>query len=450
MTNDVVLWRDIAFDVSDIRSVEVAGLFLEVVEKFDNMQFCVYAGFGTVIDSGVTGFLARLRPLTSRIMRFHYTGNVEEYLQHLDLPAENMSHFTGKINPILFSGQMNALCGLTTTPITNHANWLTSIPNLTSLQLEPPRLGLVLPILPILDLLRSAPRIVNLKLSCFGILSDEGVPDERVALHHLETLDLPYSDFQTLANHLEVPNARAVAFHGSEYPPGYNIIAPLFQAPHLFAHLSSIPTYGRSASEVIISTAPHEQDNTFCISIKTHDGFSLDIKMCWAGCLVNGWEGYIRRSLRGLEEHISLFPGAHAGLYFWTPFSQPLLLPFTHSPRIQQLAIYGGFAAQLLHALAMGSGAQSLFPELKGLVITDGILDPVTCSDALVSCLRARGPDFSVYIKHEYFPWPDLVDLGCCVEGSVTSPMMCLQVTNFAWIEWVLYPAFAKVYLDFK
>ena len=112
MINNVVLWRDIAFDISDVRSVEVARLFLKAIEVLEDIRFCVYAGFGTSVDSGITDLLARLRPLTNRIMRFQYTGKVEGYLQHLDLPAPNLCHFVGRIDPILFSGQTNALRSL--------------------------------------------------------------------------------------------------------------------------------------------------------------------------------------------------------------------------------------------------------------------------------------------------------------------------------------------------
>jgi hypothetical protein len=420
VTNNVVLWMDIAFDVSEAQSVKVAGLFLGKIEKL-GLQLRVYAGFGEAVDPGITDLLVKLRPLTSRIRHFQYTGKAEGYIRHLDLPADSLRHFIGNVDPVPFSGLMTTLHTLTTTPglAANRTAWITSIPNLTSLELEPPHLGQEIPLQPILDMLRNTPRIVKLKLSCFGILSNEASLGERVTLHHLETLELPYSDFQTVINHLEMPNAREVVYYGSEYPPGYTTAAPLFRAPHIFANIPFTPMRGRKVSEVGVVTALHGSISTFCINLKTLDGFSLDIRMNWTMPPKNRWEGYIGSSLLGLEEHISLSTGTSAGLFFWIPFSRSPRIPFLLSPHIHHLTTSGGFGEELLHGLGTGTGPQSWFPELKSLFITDEVLVLDAGADTLVSCLRARGPRFAVYIKQEYIPGAELVRLGCNVEGSV-------------------------------
>lgn len=95
---------------------------------------------------------------------------------------------------------MEALCALTTTsgPAFDRTVWIRTITNLTRLELEPPYLGQKIPLQPILDILWNTPRIIKLKLSWFGILSDEAQLGERVALRSLELLELPHSVFQTM------------------------------------------------------------------------------------------------------------------------------------------------------------------------------------------------------------------------------------------------------------
>ena len=420
ITNNAILWTDIAFDASEERSIKAAGIFLKMIEKLD-LQFCVYAGFGETVDPGITNLLIELRPLIPRIRHFQYTGKVEGYIRYLDLPADSLYHFIGRVDLVPFSGLMTALHILTTRPglAADRTAWIASIPNLTCLELEPPYLGQEIPLQPVLDMLRATPRIIKLKLSCFGILSDEAGFGERVTLRHLEILELPYSDFQTAMNHLEIPNAREVVYYGSEYPPEYNTAAPLFRSPHMFANISSFPTYGRKVSEVGVVTALDGSISTFCVNLKTRDGFSLDIRMSWFMPRKSRWEEYIEGSLLGLEEHVSLSTGVFACFFFRIPFSRPPRLPFLLSPHIHHLAIRGGFGEELMRRLASRSGSQSWLPELKRLFIADEVLGLDSRLDTLVSCLRARGTRLTVYIKRECFLWADLVRLGCDVEGSV-------------------------------
>ena len=62
ITNNTLLWRDIAFDVSEAQSIRTAGLFLRMIEKLD-LQFRVYARFGEAVDLGITDLLIKLRQI---------------------------------------------------------------------------------------------------------------------------------------------------------------------------------------------------------------------------------------------------------------------------------------------------------------------------------------------------------------------------------------------------
>ena len=437
LTNNVVLWTDIAFDVSEARSIGVAGLFLEMIEKLD-VQFCVYAGFGEASDPKITSLLTKLRPLIFRIRHFQYTGSVEEYVQSLDLPADSLRHFIGKTDLVPFSGVMTTLRTLTTTPVLapNRTAWICTLLNLTHLELEPPYLGQEIPFQPILNMIRNAPRITKLKLSCFRIFSDGAQLGERASLHHLELLELPYSDFQTVMNHLDIPNAREVTYHGSEYPPGYDTAAPIFRAPHVFANITSLLIYERKVKDMAAFTFAHGQISTFGMYLKTLDGFSLDIRMTWSMPSRTGWEEYVRNSLLGLEEHTSLSAEVSAGFFFWAPFSRPVRLPFLLSPHVEYLTIKGSIGGQVLRGLAMGSGVLCWFPGLRRLFITSEPLSPETGADALLSCLHARGHRLALYIKGDHIPRENLVRLGCGVEGAISHSLSCLrqltQVTPLA------------------
>lgn len=420
LTNNAILWTDIAFDVSEARSIKMAGLFLEMIEKLD-IQFCIYAGFGEASDRKITGLLVKLRPLIFRIGHFQYTGSVEEYLQFLDLPADSLRHFIGTTDPVHFSGVMSALHTLTTTPgpAPNRTAWIGTLPNLTHLELEPSHLGQEIPFQPTLDTVRNAPRITKLKLSCFGIFSDGAQLGERVTLRHLELLELPYSDFQTVMNHLDIPTAREVIYYGSEYPPGYDTAAPIFRAPHVFANISSMPIYEWKVKDMAAFTTPHAQNSTFGIYLKTSDGFSLDIRMTWSAPPRTGWEDYIQNSLLGSEERISLSAGVSVGFFFWTPFSRPVRLPFLLSPHVEYLTIEGNVGEQVLCELATGSGVQCWFPGPRRVFITSEALSPETDAGALLSCLHARGHRLALYIKGEHIPRTDLVRVGCSLEGAI-------------------------------
>ena len=86
--NDTTLWKDIAFDVCDTRSIKTAELFLAVMEKADIL-------FAVFIDlyedpSRAVGIFTRLQPLTSRISHFESFGVLGECRRYLNRPAENL------------------------------------------------------------------------------------------------------------------------------------------------------------------------------------------------------------------------------------------------------------------------------------------------------------------------------------------------------------------------
>ena len=268
--NDTTLWKDIAFDVCDTRSVKTAKLFLAVMEKADIL-------FAIFIDlyedpSHAVGIFTRLQPLTSRISHFESFGALGECRRYLNRPAENLRHLSGSLdldstptilsNP-LFAGHTPQLRNVTMAAINHCTGWATLLPYLTKLELIPLQFGHVLPFKSLFNVLQGAPNLRDLKLSGLGFIVDASQADHHAALLHLETLTLNESDVQTMVRYLEMPLLRKTTFYGSDFPPGYNVLAPVFQVPHFFSHTSSIPIFKQEIAEVFLMAGKIGDDRRF-------------------------------------------------------------------------------------------------------------------------------------------------------------------------------------------
>ena len=414
--NDTSLWKDIAFDVCDIRSVNTAELFLAVMEKAD-ILFAVFVDlYGD--PSRAVGILTRLQLLTSRISHFESFGALGGCRRYLNRPAENLQHLSGSLdldstttilsNP-LFAGHTPQLRSVTMAAIIHCTGWATLLPHLTELELVAPRFGHALPFKSLLNVLQGAPNLRDLKLSGLGFIVDASHSGHRATLLHLETLTLNESDVQTMVRYLEMPRLRKTTFYGSDYPPGYDVLAPVFQAHHLFSHTSLIPILKQEIAEVFLMAGKIGEDRRFWLrllsSCRRH---SLDIRMYWSQGTVGGWEGYTERSVVALAKLVTLSPRAHIGLDFQPPFSRPLAIPFFQSPHVHYLTINGGLAEELSRSLTL---VFSPLPQLGRLEITDKSSAPAQALQAIESRLSTRGIELMIRTSRGTLPLFDAFDL---------------------------------------
>lgn len=415
--NNKSLWRDIAFDVSDIWSIKTAEHFLSMVERAD-ILFSVFADlYGD--PYGAVGIVARLQPLTNRISHFEYFGALGECRQYLDRPAYNLRHLSGSpdldqnptiLSDPLFAGGMPHLRSLTTMAIANCAGWSTSLPRLMELELVPQHYGCELPFESLRNMLQGVPNLRTLKISGLGRINTNQVSN-RVTLPNLKILDLNQSDIGTILNHLEMPRLQRLASYGSDYPPGYTVLAPVFQAPHFFAQITQIPILNQEVAEVFLMAGKIGEDRRFWFRLHSScRRYSLDIRMCWSRVAASGWEGYIERSIVTLEKLLVLSPRAQISLDFHSPFSQPLFIPFFRSPQVYHLTINCGLAEAFSRSLAL---AKIYYPplQLRRLELTDGSPAAARVIQLIGSYLLGSGVKFSVRTSRGPLPFFDVFDV---------------------------------------
>ena len=95
------LWRDIAFDIADPKSIRLAKSFLSLVENKD-VLLRVYVGFSpenTSPNRSVVKLFGDLRRHIHRWEVFEYQGSLGEFRSYLDLPAPNLRYFSDHRDP---------------------------------------------------------------------------------------------------------------------------------------------------------------------------------------------------------------------------------------------------------------------------------------------------------------------------------------------------------------
>lgn len=418
--NDASLWKDIAFDTSNTRSVKTAERFLAVIERTDT----VFAVFADLHDDPycAVGIFARLQPLTSRISHFEYFGALGACRQYLDRPAINLCHLSGPLdldpNPVilsnpLFSGYTPRLSSLTMAAVTTCSGWATSLPSLTELELVPKHYGYgrMLPFKSLSNILQGVPNLRKLKLSGLGVIVGAKKTADRVTLPHLENLDLNQSDIHTVINYLEMPHLQNITFYGSDYPPGYYELAPVFQAPHFFSQISLTTIFKQEIAEVFLMAGEIGEDQRFWLRLRSSCGrWSLDIRMYWSRVRASGWKGYVERSIVALEKLVTLSSRAQVTLDFQPPFSQPLFIPFFHSPNVYYLTINGGFAEAYFRSLSLARIYYPL-PRLRRFEIMDSLLVTTQVIHAIGFHLHERGIEFFACTSRGTLPPLDVFDV---------------------------------------
>ena len=89
------LWRDIAFDVNEPKSIRLAKDFLDAV-RGSTIPLHIYLGLGKSVDPKVSTLLQDLRTYTDRWEIFEYQGELKNYRQYLDLEAQRLLHFSDR------------------------------------------------------------------------------------------------------------------------------------------------------------------------------------------------------------------------------------------------------------------------------------------------------------------------------------------------------------------
>lgn len=412
-TTFMCLWRNIAFDVAEPKSIRLAASFLSLVEGED-VPLRIYAGFGhsNLPDPELVKLLSDLRRNTGRWSVFEYQGSLGEYSSYLDLPAPNLRYFSdhgdsSRNTRQIFAGHAPSLRHLFTW---STRDWDSTIfSNLTEFHFGRPGCGPSPSLNSLLDLFRNAPGLETLRLKWIGSFIYDCATDATVSLPCLRTLEAHNTDFDDLAEHISTPNVQEMTFMADT--PTH----PSFQAPHALTGLSSISILDRSIYEVTVVIAHTIEGGTFRIHLMAHGGSSFDVCLIWDTGIIRHWKSYVTETLSVLAERIRLDPGAVLHLYLgirWTSSWGAFM-------------IHGGFARGIFRAIADAEVSPVIFPPLTcGLLITNSA--PALDEDEtqmLRLCLRSRATckaGLFIRLKHGGFPWLCTADSECPDECEYT------------------------------
>lgn len=397
------LWRVIAFDAnSEPASVQLAMLFLTRI-KDDDILVHVYAGFplNNLVDPAITALLLNLRERTVWWERFIYWGRLGKYRRFLDLPApklrefsdnRDLSHLYYGCGRPLFAGHTPMLRSLVTSTL---GEWTSeAFSNLRTLHLRVCDTNL--PIKSLLNVLRRASQLVELKFASPTIPPHDCTACEPVNLPHMKSVRVFNPGFHMILTHLVVPNVRSMEV--SSVHPGVASslqIGPAFQAPHPFIEFPPVPVLNLPISFIHCSVQCSPSRFSLTIDLRTQDDASFVIKLSWiGGQKIHHWKRYFERSISALTG-METTHSPVVSLIAEFPFDYT---PLLHLPGIKVVA-FAGDLQKLLQVLADCDGGNEapLLPRLRCLFAHEDDLNEATIW-SVASCLQFR-PDLIIIVS---------------------------------------------------
>lgn len=414
------LWRDIAFDVAEPKSIRLAASFLSLVRD-QEVLLRIYAGFGCndLPDPNIKMLLCDLRDYTSRWVVFEYQGTLGEYHSFLDLPASNLRYFRDYGDPTrnsfrFFSGWVPSLYSLSASSTTPWTSAMLS--NLTEFQFRQSTCGPSPSLNSLLNFFRSAPGLETLRFESLGSFVHDCAADTSSSLLHLHTLHVYNTDFSAVAEHLFIPNVRKASF-AIDTPTH-----PAFGASHALAGLLWISILDQPTSEVMVVVAHKANEGTFRIRLTTIGGSSLDICLVWDAGILQHWKSYTTGTLSALTERIQLDPSAMLRLYLG-------IRPSRKQASQGAYKIHGGFARRFFRMLAGAGIPPVISPPIARhlLIINDTLILDEDETQMFRLFLRSRATckaGIFIRIRHESSPWLNTEDSECLDECTHSLPAL--------------------------
>lgn len=406
------LWRDIAFDITEPKSIRFASSFLSLVEDQD-VLLRIYAGFGDSDhpDPVLAGLLGDLRHTTHRWLVFEYQGAIEEYRSYFDLPAPNLRYFSdhGDSFPNTrppFAGHVPSLRYLFASSTNGWDS--TVLSNLTEFYFDRSTCGPSPSLGSLLDLFRNTPGLETLRLECLGSFIHDCTADANVSLPRLRALRSHNTDFDALIEHISIPNVREATFT-ADMPTH-----PSFQAPHALTGLSSMSIFDQPISEVIVIVARPMDEGTFRIRLTTPGGSFFDLCLIWDTTILQHWKDYITETLSALAKRIQQDPGVILRLYLG-------ICPSRRFSSQGALKIHGGFARRFFREVAGTETPPVITPPLVCYLLITSDLPALDEDETQMFrlCLRSRTTceaGLFVRVRHDSSPWLCPADYECLDE----------------------------------
>lgn len=397
LIHSMFLWRDIAFDITEPKSLYLAKDFLERIRD-SAVTLRIYAGLGNTFKPQVSELFQDLRTHIDRWEVFEYQGELKGYHQYLDLGAQRLLRFSDRhdfstLSPWkIFASKTPSLRSLTTSEI---ADWPPStLSNLVQLNVSYGPQSAVFSLKSLFNVLQSTPNLEVLQLASPIPLILDCAADETVTLPQLKTFRLCNADIYTLITRLQLPSVEEMVFssdysHWSEVHPH-----PTTKFHDIFSPFPQIPLLEQGFSlaeiEVVFLT---NGILLFRICLSTADEkyfFEVDLNL--AGELACRWRDYLKRSLTKLVERAPLSPGASIHFTSQIPMDCHQFLPFN---TVKFITI-DGLGNNILEALVCTFHGTPILPQLEELVLLD---DRISNWDVLLPlCLQSR-EDLAIVVR---------------------------------------------------
>ena len=419
-----LLWRDIAFDITEPRSIHLAKDFLDVIRD-SAIPLHIYAGLGRSVDPEVSTLLQDLRAYTSRWEVFEYRGELKGYQQYLDLEAQRLHYFSDRHDfsssllpsQKIFAGQTPALRSLSTSGIGDWA--LATLSNVTELNITNCQHGVPFSLKSLINVFRSTPNLEVLRLASPNPLALDCTANEVVNLPRLEILRLYNTDIYALIAHLQLPGVYSMMFSSSHNRWSQDHPHPAVGALNIFSPFPPITLLEQIFSLVEIHIGfLHNGTLRFSIHLSTDDEYFFGIHFNLVGEGWCQWERYFKRSIAELAERVRLSPDAHLQLTSDVPLDCDPLLRFGSI----RFLTFDGHGRDILHTLTCSSHGfppAMLFPHLEELILLD---DQINYYDIplIPVCMRFR-EGLSIVVNDINGPQLEVIDSICVTERKPAS-----------------------------
>ena len=372
------VFRDIAFDTSDDRTIVAATRILQIIEaRTTELRVFIRSAFHdlighTKLQVNTKELLRRLGLQSSRFVYFELQSRSSHLSPYFNLPAPKL-HFLRHdcvMPPVLFSSSFPNLRTLHT-----HMSQVAGIPshavfNLVELRLinhfRARRFSVEL----VLNLLRDTRQLEVLELSGFSQFDCVFTTIEPVELASLKSVQFTDSHLPELLPRLRFPKLHKFSFRGIDSTLDKNSSPSTVRNTDFFSLLQACPLPildQRVLTNIIIST--DEKDSKIEFTLQLVSGppgpkHEFVITISWEKWA--SWEEHLERLIRGAMERIRFASTICLYLFHHIDHVHAPYLPLLRLPQISILCTSGCFTP-VAFKLLTGSGNVAFPPPLPRL-----------------------------------------------------------------------------------
>ena len=424
-----LLFREIAFDTTNVSTVETAQACLRLLGRGSKIPLYVFiAGSKGDMDRS-TRLYGKIRRLLERLSRF---GPNIARCQVWD-PSDKMCNalrghaltleflrigVTGQTS--IFSGPLPSLHTMVLTTSSSKLWNVAVLPALFNLSLsyvgDPTRTSLRA----LIHLLQDLPRLRNLRLDNFRhwVFRDPFLPESGLVSTTLRKITFINCDFPPMLQYLRAPNLQTFLIYGT-CPDDGTTPLPFFQDPALLWHIHTAPILKKRGLHYIAAIARQEPTKRFLTIEVSGNGLRFSVRLEWFRWIQDDWERWVDSSCRDLLQRSQLSPRVSLVIDFDQPSIATLFPAFSPLVCVEVLIVAGGSLYETLQHLGVCNhpSHQLPFPALKLLDLVAFASLTVQEGNQIRSCAQFRahsntslrvGIRSSAWEEAQGHPWTSL------------------------------------------